>query len=85
MKPCVLGEGEGYYDGTGIKNFGNMYYGLIYPDQAFDELTRGMLTSAFWNAEMVDGIISYPMPNEIPAEKRKAIRPMQMKPFGNNL
>ena len=85
VKPCVLGEGEGYYDGTGIKSFGNMYYGLIYPDQAFDALTRGMLTSAFWDAEMVDGIISYPMPSEIPAEKRKAIRPMQMKPFGNSL
>lgn len=81
VSPCVFGEGEGHYDNSGRIDFGVMYHGLIYPDQAFDSLTTGVLTTAFWRASMTDGIITYPMPSEITEQMRKTVRKMNMKSF----
>ena len=81
VEPCDFGSGVGDYDGKGELGFGLMFHGFGYPD----ETGAGVLTAGFWRAQMVDGVLRFPRPEDCPV--RKVIRPMQAKAFeaGRNL
>ena len=59
VTPCEFGEGEGYYDHSGVMQFGLMLHGMTYPDNEHDELI-----ARFWLPVMKDGVIEYPHPSE---------------------
>ena len=80
VEPCVFGEGEGAYDDIPRVDFGNMYHGITYADEAYDEYTRGKLTVRYWRAFMRYGIIEYPKPWD--CEYLRTVREMEIKPFG---
>lgn len=81
VEPCVFGEGEGYYDGYGELEFGLMFHGFDYPD----ETGHNMLAARFWRPKMVDGVIQFLPPEDIPEEMKREIRPMKAKKFGKEL
>lgn len=80
VEPCTFGEKAGAYDDIGLINFGNMYHGITYADEAYDEQTKGMMTVRFWDCKMEKGIITYLPPKDcIP----RPVREMPMKYFGD--
>jgi CRISPR-associated protein Cas5d len=80
VKPCVFGEGESFYDSIPELNFGMMYHGITYPDEAYSEETRGKMTVRLWNAVMHErGIITFLPPWEC---IHRPVREMNMKVFG---
>lgn len=79
VKPCTFGEGTGFYDHVPELNFGNMYHGLTYADEAYSDDTKGKITINFWNAVMRNGVISYIRPEEC---IHKYGHEMNIKPFG---
>lgn len=58
--PCKFGEGNGFYDGNGTWSFGNMYMGIIYPDEAKNKEDKNNITRVYWDAKMEDGYIYFP-------------------------
>lgn len=80
VEPCVFGEGTGAYDATPELAFGLMYHGITYPDESYDEESRGYMSVRFWRPVMKNGVIHFLRPEECAI--RKQIRPMGMKPFG---
>ena len=85
VEPCVFGEGKGYYDELKRLDFGLMYHGITYADEAFSEETKGKMTIRFWHAYMEKGIITFPRPEAIPIEMCKVTHDMQIKPFGEKV
>ena len=83
VEPCVFGEGEGYYDGLPRLDFGVMYHGITYADEAYSAETKGMMTVRFWRAVMEHGVVTFPRPEKCIAYK--PIHEMEVKPFGENL
>lgn len=75
VKPCVFGEGKGYYDEYGVINFGMMIHGINYPD----ETGRNELEVRLWNPVMKDGIIKFIRPEECKIVRK--IREMEPKIF----
>ena len=63
VEPCPLNEGEGAYDKTSL-SFGIMVHGITYPDEAVREEEKGKMTVRLWNAQMVNGVIRFPRPEE---------------------
>lgn len=82
VKPCAFGEGEGFYDGKGEILYGFSYHGITYADEAERPEDKGFLTVRFWQPKMVDGVIEFARPDEIPEEHKRHIRQMPIKPFG---
>lgn len=79
VEPCVFGkEGEGYYDSYGELDFGVMFHGFDYPD----ETGHDSLAARFWRPKMVNGLVQFPLPEEIPKEMKREIRSMKAKKFG---
>lgn len=78
VKSCVFGEGEGFYDKIPELNFGMMYHGMTYADEAYSEETRGKMSVRLWQAVMNQGIVSF-----LPPEQciHRAIREMNIKRF----
>lgn len=70
VEPCRFGEGPGFYDNYGDLSFGLMFHGFDYPD----EFGKGEFHTRLWKAEMVDGVLTFPRPEECPY--RKFIRPI---------
>ncbi|WP_079523967.1 type I-C CRISPR-associated protein Cas5c [Solibacillus isronensis] len=60
VEPCVFGEGESYYDTSDILDFGLMVHSINYPDSSTDK----SFYTRFWNAQMTDGVIHFPSPEE---------------------
>lgn len=85
VKPCVFGEGKGAYDNVDLLRFGRMVHGFTYPDEAYSEETRGKLSVRFWNAEMRNGVITYPEPKECTGNNLRVIKNYPMKMFGKEL
>jgi CRISPR-associated protein Cas5d len=81
VKPCVFGEGAGFYDENFSElGFGLMYHGITYPDEAYSEETQGKLTVRMWHATMKKGgIIQFLPPWEC---IHRPVRDMNMKLFG---
>ncbi len=82
VEPCVFGEGRGFYDGPPEReiNFGFMYHGITYADEAVLDEDQGKMTVRFWKpVVMKAGYILFPRP-EACTEKRH-IRSMERKEF----
>lgn len=82
VRPCVFGEDEGYYDNAGEVMYGFTYHGVTYADEATLPEDKGQLTVRFWQPVMVNGVIHFARPDEIPEEHKRHIRKMDIKPFG---
>lgn len=88
VEPCVFDEGEGAYD-TGPDgaereiDFGFMYHGITYADEAVLPEDRDGMTVRFFRAVMKNGIITFPRPEECTVKRR--IKDMDIKPFGDRL
>lgn len=80
VEPCVFGEGDGAYDGIQRLDFGNMYHGITYADEAYSDGTRGKLTVRYWQAFMQNGIIEFPKPWD--CRLTRTVREMDIKQFG---
>lgn len=63
VEPCLFDEGEGSYDKTSL-SFGIMVHGITYPDEAVREEEQGRMTVRLWNAQMINGVIRFPRPEE---------------------
>ena len=74
VEPCKFGEGNGNYDGHGELAYGLMFHGFDYPD----ETGKNELHSRFWRPVMLDGIVTFPKPEECTV--RKFVREMIPKP-----
>lgn len=83
VEPCVFGEGAGAYDDLARMDFGLMYHGITYADEAYDEATQNSMTARFWRPVMERGVVRFPRPQECPYSK--FLRSMQIKPFGEEL
>lgn len=83
VEPCVFGEDTGAYDEIPRLEFGLMYHGLTYADEAYSPETVGNMTARFWQQVMEHGVIHFPRPEECPYHKR--LREMEIKPFGEQL
>ena len=86
VESCVFGEGRGFYDEVSNEipyreiDFGFMYHGITYADEAILDEDKGMMTVRFWKpVVMKAGYIAFPRP-EACTEKRH-IRSMEMKEF----
>ena len=79
VKPCVFGEGVGFYDDYGEINFGLMVHGFDYPD----ETGKNEMSVRLWRkVVMKDGRIVFPLPIEdTPEIERRFIKPMKKKEF----
>ncbi len=82
VQPCLFGEGEGAYDDTPQLDFGVMYHGITYADEAYSDETRGNMTVRLWRAVMERGIIRFLSPEGC---IHRPIREMDIKPFGEAL
>lgn len=79
VKPCVFGEGNGAYDHVAEIDFGMMYHGITYADEAYDSNTEGRMTVNLWHVVMKSGIIKFIKPQEC---IHRYLRDMNMKVFG---
>lgn len=79
VRPCSFGEGKGFYDEVPELNFGMMYHGITYADEAYSEETAGKLCVRLWRAIMKNGIITFLPPEQC---VHRVVRTMEMKPFG---
>lgn len=82
VEPCEFGRGEGYYDNLSRLDFGLMYHGITYADEAYSDETKGKMTIRFWKASMEHGIVEFPRPEAIPANMCKSTHSMEVKKFG---
>lgn len=80
VEPCVFGEGEGAYDAIPRLDFGVMYHGITYADEAYSEETKGRMTVNLWRPVMENGIIHFTRPEECPMHRY--LHEMPIKPFG---
>lgn len=89
VRPCPFDEGEGEYDKSGKLNFGNMFHGYTYPDEAglsatgevfsVPEKEKGFRVRRFFDAEMENGVIHFPPPEK--CKKREPEKRMSTKKF----
>lgn len=80
VEPCMFGEGEGAYDNICRLDFGLMYHGITYADEAYSEETKGKMTLNFWQPVMKNGVIEFLRPENCP--HHKTAHEMKMKAFG---
>lgn len=80
VEPCIFGEGESYYDNAvGEVDYGVMYHGITYADEAVIEEDKEEMTTRFWKPIMRKGIVEFIRPEEC-IEKKK-IKQMSIKIF----
>lgn len=82
VEPCVFGEGKGAYDDIPELDFGMMYHGVTYADEAWSDDTQGMMTANFWRPVMKNGVIEFCRPENCPLHK--PLRAMDMKIFNSD-
>lgn len=78
VEPCVYGERESFYAGTGRVNLGVMFHSFAYPD----ETGKDELGVRLWRAEMTDGEIKFPQPEQCDKSMYRFVRKMERKKFG---
>ncbi len=81
VKPCVFGEGKGFYDEIQELDFGMMYHGVTYADEAYSEETKGKMSIRLWQAVMKKGVIAFLPPWEC---IHRPVREMNIKRFGKD-
>lgn len=84
VEPCVFGEGESHYDDMpGEIDYGFMYHGITYADEAVLPEDKGKMTVRFWKPIMKKGgIIEFIRPEE--CTQKRHIREMERKVFGKD-
>ena len=82
VEPCVFGEGTGYYDEIPEIDFGFMYHGITYADEAYSEGTKGKMSVRLWRAVMRNGLICFDSPEKC---VHRTIKEMDMKTFEEKL
>ena len=82
VEPCVFGEGSGSYDGVTELDFGYMFHGFTYADEAVREAEKGHLSVRFHRVVMKKGIIDFPHPEDIPEKDRRILHEIPVKLFG---
>ena len=84
VEPCVFGEGESHYDDMpGEIDYGFMYHGITYADEAVLPEDKGKMTVRFWKPVMKKGgIIEFIRPEE--CIQKRHIREMERKVFGKD-
>lgn len=80
VEPCVFGEGEGAYDECDLIDYGIMYHGITYADEAYSDETKNKMSINLWHAKMEKGIIKFVKPSECPIHK--IVHDMKIKEFG---
>ena len=82
VDPCVFGMGESHYDAmTGELDYGFMYHGITYADEAILEEDKNKMTVRFWKPIMKKGgIIEFIRPED--CIQKRHIREMKPKVFG---
>lgn len=82
VTPCVYGEGEGFYDNTPELDFGMMYHGITYADEATVDSEKGKVSVRLWRAVMKKGEIEF-----LPPEKciSRIVKDGYVKPFGKEI
>jgi CRISPR-associated protein Cas5d len=78
VEPCVLGEGEGAYDGDDEVGYGLMFHGFDYPD----ETGKDELHARFWYPTLKKGVLTFDHPKDCRSDLRKFVRKMSPKTFG---
>jgi CRISPR-associated protein Cas5d len=81
VEPCTFGEGESDYDGREEVQFGLMFHGFTYPDEAAFEDEKNKLFARFWRPKMKNGIVTFQRPE---ACEKRFVKTMSMKPFGED-
>jgi len=71
VEPCKFGDGKGYYDSYGELAFNLMFHGFDYPD----EIGKNEFHARFWQAKMIDGIVTFIRPENCAI--RKFVRKMK--------
>ncbi len=79
VKPCVFGEGESFYQAIPELDFGMMYHGITYADEAYSEETKGRMCVRLWDAVMRNGVIDFLPPWDC---IHRVVREMNVKKFG---
>lgn len=82
VEPCIYGEGKGFYDDTPRLDFGVMYHGITYADEAYSDETKDRMTVNLWKPVMEKGEIIFPKPSECTIHK--SLHEMKMKKFGED-
>lgn len=82
VSPCTFDSGRGDYDEIPEINFGMMYHGITYADEAYSEETKGKMTVRLWQAVMRYGIIEFLPPWEC---IHRPVREMNIKRFDEKL
>lgn len=82
IAPCVFGEGSGAYDDTAEIDFGIMYHGITYADEAYSSETEGKMTVRLWHAVMKHGVVDFTQPQEC---IHRPVREMSIKAFGTDI
>lgn len=78
VEPCKFEEGTGVYDGSNM-SFGVMLHGITYPDEAIREEEKGKMSVRLWNAQMKNGVIRFPRPEE--CNIRRCLKESMQKDF----
>ena len=82
VEPCVFGEGDGFYDQIPRLDFGVMYHGITYADEAYSKETEGHMTINLWHPVMKHGVIEFPKPQDCAIHR--IVKEMSMKSFGED-
>ena len=80
--PCIFGTEQSFYEDTPQLDFGIMYHGITYADEAYSDETQGKMTVRLWRAVMKKGVIDFIPPA---ACIHRPVRDMEIKPFGEEL
>lgn len=79
--PCAFGEDPGDYDNDGSLDYGLTFHSFDYPD----ETGVGRLGANFWRPKLVNGVLTFPRPDDTNRIVKKDIRAMQPRAFGDRV
>jgi CRISPR-associated protein Cas5d len=78
VERCEFGSGKAAYDGDGELQYGLMFHSFDYPD----ETGENRLAASFWRPKLVDGVLTFPRPDDLTQIVKKDIRAMSAKRLG---
>lgn len=77
--PCEFGKGKSCYDNSCAIDYGIMYHGTTYPDEAIRDEDRDLMTIRLWHPIMNNGVIDFIRPED--CDMTRHIFSMKMKIF----
>lgn len=80
VRSVHFGSGRGFYDDC-QRDFGEIYHGISYPDEGWDDDTRRGLYLRRWHCVMENGIIRFAPPERC---QNEFLKTAGIKRFGNN-